>query len=39
LELAIAKLKSAVTALQLALECDDRKKSILDLPNPLRSMN
>jgi len=32
LELAIAELESAVTALQLALERDDRKAT-LDLPN------
>jgi hypothetical protein len=30
---------AAVSALQLALDRDDRKKSILDLPNPLRSVN
>jgi hypothetical protein len=33
------KLEAAVSALQLALDRDDRKKSILELPNPLRSVN
>jgi hypothetical protein len=33
----IAKLKAAVSALQLARDRDDRKESILDLPNPLCS--
>ena len=38
LELQLAKLESAVSALQLALERDNRK-AILDLPNSLTPVN